>query len=815
MADIPEYEPTQQVSPGPLVNSAPIYEGYARIANQVEQVTRPLAQNLANQQAEKEGTIAGSDPAFRKTIPSIGEASQAFNEAALAANKQQVSADIIQNLNKFHQQAMFNNGQGVTDQSASAFSDQSKTYLNNLMATVPMQNRQLVKNLWTAKSTMLQSSLQGKLNQKQTNMMQFNFDTNHNVISGEMSASNQQGNYHYANTLRGQAIQNLKSAVEHGGMSPKIASKYEEQLEQDYVLSRAKGQVTGALNHFEIPFTVSANNRINHARADSIINSFQNNKKIQARYKNPLQLSSAVANLNQMVKQHYIQNKLEKINTDKQQKALNDQALYAGHTDTQLYNTVTSGMDPQKKAAFDNQHDMYLLAGTKIQNIKNGSLTEANQNYSDLVNAHNTINWSNPEQAESEKKVLGEVTNYAKQVIKEKVGDPSKNEAPHPMNFTQFNPAYQQVANKVEQNPQSYPDPSLTKSEAAINIQREQGYKEGQLEVLPQSSVQQNYTNMTSIANNPGELLAYIQHNLAKEVGNNPEAIGIALRQIRSYGPGMNNVAAFYSIASNPTTMGQADQVGVALQEPTRKWLDKTNVKLSDLYKKIDSRSGDYTSLLINNATSSQAQQVNQQILSYRDTIANIAAYNISKGVHKDTAINNATDLIYKNQASISHLNGNGYLVPTTDIKGNPIDKRNAAILINYTLQSAIKKGVQVPNSFESQALDQDIREKAFINHVMNTAKVQGVNGATYNFLTENNKVLRYKDGTPVELNYSDIANPNKEQESAIGIANKQLLKSSLGFSPLEDIYDVLHKHVEQEIQDFNAGTQTSTEEFF
>jgi hypothetical protein len=754
MPELPEYQPNQQVTPGPLVNSAPIYQGYAKLADQVEETTRPLAQQLRDQQVQHQATIAGQNDNFH-TIPSFGEAAQVYNEAGLAANKQQVTSDIIQNLTQFHQEAATNPNaqgvpQGVTTQSASQFAEKTTAYMHGLLSTVPQENRQYAKNLLANTATTYQSKLSATLYKQQQENSLLDWNSTHATLMGQVQSLNKEGRFHDANVLMAQGNLQTQSAMQHLGMSEKQAATTMEQDRQDHLLSRAQGQLNGMLNDPMAPLTPEAKKQ----QIKDYLHSVQNNPDFLGAFNNPFKQKRAMGVLQNQVNQFYQKDKVNQADLSTQISAANSQAYHTGSSNNSFTQQLMSNLSPQKQQEVQYSLDANAFAGQLMKNISNGSVTNIDSHLDDIKNQRSNLDFKNdPIGANIQDKVLASHQDEIKKMIEDK----KKN----PMNFLPQNESFMRQAQNIIDNPKKYPDTGGALSELKINYMKAQGYRENQYQLM-QIKQASDWANKISNAT-PEEFLSMIPE-IQKEVGNDPKYMNYFMQECHQADNSFNpSNYYFYGITRTNEGMAQAQTLSAAFKQPISVSLkgakDSTGkaVTQESLYSAIDNNK--VTAVL-------KASGVgNDYIAPSINAAAQFAAYKIWQGTDPATATSQAQQLFFTGNYQVDTLGNTSYVIPKTDGSGNKLDVNTTHDLLKGTMENNLLNGnISVPKSFP-YAGSEAVRKMAYANELMSNYRVIRSGSTSFNYMDSRGQIVKDNSGQPLQLNYSDITNPNSAQQ--------------------------------------------------
>tara|TARA_R110000796_G_scaffold132028_5_gene247519 strand:- start:411 stop:2741 length:2331 start_codon:yes stop_codon:yes gene_type:complete len=756
MPSLPEYVPNAQVSVGPLVDSSSIYEGYKGIANDVEETTRPIAQQLANTQAENDGSVAGMNPNF-KTVPSFGQAAKVFNEAGLAANKQQVGTNIMTTLNGIHRSlTMDANGNPIpaSQSSIDSLNSQGATYLHTLLSSVPKENRAFVQNEWTSKMTDIQSTFHKALFKQHHNTAVLSAYDSAHTLNGEISMQAENGNRGQALSKYGQQVQNINSNVKYGIIGPEEGSKLKIASQQSLQVSWYKGEIKRTLNNIETPYTVEANHQINLGKANEIVSHFENDSNVQSMFHSPLQMRRAVNILKSQIQSTDIKVKSDHAEIARQNKAQIDQAVHTGTYNLQDANTNMSRMTRSDKDFYWTKLQASALGGQNLQKLKFATQSQAQAINGQINDANSKLNWNDPERADIYQAVGYRVQKEAKQIMIDRK---------KPYTFIQDNPAYQAKIKNINSNPSSFTDIPLAKTNAALDIQRSMEYTDDQLEPIAKDSAIALHTKYKSMSG--PEQYQFITQSLPAMVGNSPKAISLTLRQMqRESGDSSPSPYMFASVVRNPNTSQYADDVAAAFKEPTSHWMKSiSGTSQKDIRAAVTNQSSG-----ILGAYKSQGM-TDDQLSKYVDSMTNAAAYMMSnKSEDLDTASSNSSDIFLGKQLNVNSLNSKSYVLPNFDLDGKKIDPEDAHAIINQKLRSISDGDLGIPNNIEPNVTDPHKRAEDYRAKIINSSYVANVGGTTIQFKDFKGNFIKDSKGKTYKLQYSEFNSPDVEQKKAI-----------------------------------------------
>lgn len=774
MADLPEFQENSQVTPGPLISAAPIYQANAKIADDIDDVTEPIAQNLRDQQVSNQAQQDGSNLNF-KAIPQIGVSSEVYNQIGLQANKDAISTSIITGLNAYHQQAL--NADGTIDPAAvQKFSQASQAQFNGLMQTVPFENRAWAKSLWASKVSDLQMNMQKQVMQQQKSNEAFNAFQASDAYGGEMVSANMQGNWQVAKSMLGAKIASAQKYGETGVLNPRFAAAQIQQAHQDYYTSYYQGNIQKILNNpNQTPATAE--------QANNLVQQFQNDPNVQASFKDPASLNAATKQLQEIIKQHGAKQTVNAQDLQRIKAAGLDQALHTGNVDPSIVQTVDAGdRDPLANASWHNQISMSQNLGQVKQSIINGTVSDAQNQLSQVQNMQKSLNWNDPLTSEDQKIVIARAMPILQQTLKEKLNNP--------MDSLQNNPNFIQDSQNITNSRNNYPDYKAAITQKALDYQQQQGFTPGQYSVLTSNQLKTIAVQTSNL--NPGQQLDYINKQIVPLVGNNPEFINTAMQQLQKYQKTSSSLFTLYATAQDPSTQQYSDDVGNALSQNTNQWLAQQKgstdiVKKNDLEKTTDTYLDSTLSVLKNQmAVSSYNADQNTQLQNVRNAAYNLAAYYVGqKSVDVNTAAKNAANIIVNDHYNTDSLMGSPYLVPKYSAVGQPIDPSAVHLLLQSRISSAIDKGLIVPSNFENPLVNQENPKAAQQNYVYSLMNQMHVinSGGTGLVIQDNNKnIVRTTDGQPVQLNWSELQNMSPEdQKTVYGNYTNPIAKFILG----------------------------------
>ena len=806
MPDLPEYQPNQQVTPGPLIDSAPIYQGYSKLADQIEETTRPFAQQLADKQAIDDATAAGSDPNFH-TIPSIGEAARVYNAAGLAANKQELNTNLIKGLTSLKNSLTLDaNGNPIpiSHDTVNQFNAKNTAYLQGILSTTPIENRQFVKNKWAAMSTDIQSSFQKQLNKQYQNDASLNAYDSYNTSIGNLSVEAKNGNLNQAASEYGQLVQNLNNNVQFGNMKPIVAARYKQQALQTMHLQTYSGNITRALNTYQGPYNPQAMHEINAKRGQEVITQFQNDPEVQKAYNTPLKMHSAVTYLKQQLQQQLGSQKVGQQQMALYKKALTDQVFSTGHVDPATNGLVTENMSPEQLNLWDEQLDFHRAAGLKLRELQTAPIQAVPKIAGDIMGPQNYNADKDPVGAELQKQAWQKLQSKVKQTVANRQ---------YGYSVVDGSQAYSEGSAQIDQNPRMYPDPNLAKSQLAVSIQRANGYNEDQLEVRPKQDAIAADKYFNSLT--PSAKINYVQNVLPTIVGKDPYIENLFLAQMQRESKD-SQVSGYMlsAVARDPSTNVHAFDVAQAQEHTTKEWADATagGIDMTKLKTSVSTAMSPVTSIFLK-------QGMDPKLIgNYQAPIENYAAYLMAtQSMNMKSAVKKAANVMLLDHYQQDSMNGASYNIPVTDYSGQPIDKSQIHAMLHVTLENALKGNIKVPPNFPDVYPTEKARQDAFKQDAANTVTVVPSGGTGLAFRYGKN-FLRMADGSPVVLSYSDAVNAQvKAQEQAEKIKAQEQSQGQgilgvipgLGSMQNKDAIDILSSTVPiKPVEDIAKGTK-------
>jgi hypothetical protein len=211
---LPRFIASTPIQPGPIVSTASVFDKLAKTFGSVVTAT-----------GARIGAQVGENLGFKPTL-AITPATKAFNQAGLQANKYAVAADIT-----VHSQDLLDEfGTNVNGpESLQAYQKTYQQYANDLLNTVPVENRGMTRNLLINQGMRGAAKISKKLQAQSTAEGLGNFYSAYSSFYNEMSntarqpsAASQQSALGYYGT-----ISNLLSDARNTGM---ISAKTEVDL---------------------------------------------------------------------------------------------------------------------------------------------------------------------------------------------------------------------------------------------------------------------------------------------------------------------------------------------------------------------------------------------------------------------------------------------------------------------------------------------------------------------------------------------------------------------------------------------------------
>ena len=232
---LPQFESTVTVQPGPLVSEAPSFEAAAKVAGNLSDMVDKNLQRKADQQAVAQGGIAGENLAFQPAKGG-GRAAEIYNQAALAANKYTLAADIgtkMQNLTGELSQNV--NGNETLDE----FRARAQGYGEGLLSNIPKANEPYAKNLLQAHANAGLTKLQGLVNKQNNEHAFVGFTTNFDTLKAQVGNFSRQGNGKMALGADAIAKHQIEDGIKAGWLTAAQAAGAKKSLHEELYNNRA------------------------------------------------------------------------------------------------------------------------------------------------------------------------------------------------------------------------------------------------------------------------------------------------------------------------------------------------------------------------------------------------------------------------------------------------------------------------------------------------------------------------------------------------------------------------------------------------
>lgn len=297
MSRLPRFE--QEGAPGFQPVTIPT-QGAASLTALGQQLQQVSTQQILKQQVQRAtalGAQAGEQPG-QLTLPTgTGIAQQAFNQAALQANKTMLGTDIILKTAQLRQNAVEQNPDAA--QALAQFNADSQQYINNLLPNVPEQNRAFATNFMAAHIGQAQIALQQNLIKQQrikgnaqfmVSDAAFQNDINNSInnINWNTTPEQVQQQIDAVGSKNAQRENTIQLAEEAQLITPKEATRLLLQNRQSFVNNLTISQFQSALRD---------------NRGDEFLKQVENNQLTRLDSISPIQRSQLVSQLLTVQKQ--------------------------------------------------------------------------------------------------------------------------------------------------------------------------------------------------------------------------------------------------------------------------------------------------------------------------------------------------------------------------------------------------------------------------------------------------------------------------------------------------------------------------------
>lgn len=772
---LPRYTASAGVSVGPQIDTSEMYNSYMKIFNDIDQVAKPIATNLADQQAKAQGELAGQNPGF-KSGPIIGRESAIYNQSALASNKMTITANAIQNINSMKQKALGinpdgtpikdenGNPVGVSPESIEQFNNELKAHTQSVLETAPNENRAYFKQFMALKSTNAAASLLQAYHKRVGIESTFNLmDSNSTNMSQVLDAisENTHKSLATASKLMTTNRQSLESAAISNGVSPKFVERIQNQNMQSVYEQHVK---TGFNTILSKPLTDK------YKLQDQL-------KEIQD-YQNNIRQSSASQTLLGDSKTNTLINNLKTI---EKQRFANQGAMSVSHANLgknlmmQSFKNPNQQLDPKQLAQYQSQSAISgkpedynnLLkesaiaqeAGSYVQNALSGDPRNIGMTLSQLEGKDASLKYRDNDDSARH-------SWYQEGIRKIKqLQDQYKR---NPVDFIKQTPGYQSTV-KNENETAGVMNPNA-ESDYIKNYQIAHGVDPHQVKIWDSNQLQSNTTAYKTA--NPVQRTNLI-NGWVNEYGND---VGLVFNQIENQPNGPKGLMTLYNNSVNPDTRSDVQTLNEAFAIPRKqaqqvftdsgtKWPSAKNDIKQDAQKTLD---------LFSKQSTYDPVQVDHQL----DLAASVASYLMgTKGMSYSAAIQKASDLIFNDHVNPGSFNGNSFAIPKYDIKGQPVDPTRIGPMLKTITLNKLRGGLMTDNQFPRNGLDEDMANQAYMNDTRLNGYWANTQGG-FVFMNSLNRQVKDKNGNPITLKISDYQNPTSDQNKALNLEISKVISN-------------------------------------
>jgi hypothetical protein len=338
--DLPRYINQGQIQPGPLVSSAPVWDQVSKIFGQFEV-----------QGAKEWGAAAGQQPGFQP-IALPGAAGQAFNQAALQANKFFVGADIskhMQELNAAYSQNIHGN------QSVSNYAQALNSYANQALSKIPAQNQPYARLMIQHLGARGLQDVQKKVTAQNNAVVSQHLHDEYQTYYNEMGNAARRGDQKLAGFYYQQIHQGLETGAQSGIMKPMEVEKYKQAAQKEF-------NVQHALGGFESLLTNPNDN------PDALMkykDDFMNSKALD-KVLSPEEREGVLRQMNALQKGRMRELGIGAAQLTQMSKNALTQAEAAGKVDPQLEATLEQNMSPAQWQEYQVNKGLAINRGTSL-----------------------------------------------------------------------------------------------------------------------------------------------------------------------------------------------------------------------------------------------------------------------------------------------------------------------------------------------------------------------------------------------------------------------------------------------------------------
>lgn len=759
MPDLPGYQSTAQVLPGPLVDSSPIFDGYQRLTNQIEENTRPAAINFQEQQQAKAGTIAGQKPGFH-TISSIGASSKAYNKAGLIAQKQMDTANVLQKLNEFHGESVENLDdkgvpQGITQDSVNGYNEKVEAYANQLMSQTAPENRLYIKNIIATTATGYHSKLISSLNKKQMDQASVQFVDSHSVLTANMQKANREGNFDLGNKLYAQSKIQISDGVDHMGITTKAAQHFNIQDRQSHMLSMAQGVVANRLNAPLTPLSSEVSLQVKQQNVKDYIKSMRTNTDFLSAFNTPFEQERAVSVLKNQANQYFQKDKVSKQALGEDLKASISQAVFTGISHSKTSLAVLDKLPPAMQSIHQAKLNMAAYLGQQIklaQNIPVDQLGHLHKRYEEHKATLDFKN--NPIEANAQNEVLNTYDKQLTQTISDRINDPIK--------ALNKNESYLKDKAAIINNPGQHPNPSNDISNLKLQYLKAQHYSQGSNQLADKDTRADWIRGIKG--KSAQDQISFMKSEIIPYVGSNPEHIEMAITNMQKQDHSFDqNPYILMKASLNPESSQHLTMMGNAFNQSIAESLKNQSRDVpytpNDIKQKIATEASPYMNALID-------QGISRTYLSkYYKSMGQIAAYGVSQSLDIDDATKTAVSIVIgKNVSNMESLNGASFIVPKYEANGNKINSSEMRSKITYAFYKNLNNSIKVPEDFDP-GVSGKTRKMSYASQTTNTGQVINVAGG-YKFRDGTNKgniLVNDKTNKPIYISNKELLDPTSK----------------------------------------------------
>lgn len=633
MATIPRYDSTLGIQPGSLIDNESVFDSAGKLFGNIQSKESQAFEQSQIHTAEQKGAVAGDQPNF-KPDSGGGAATEAFNQAALTANKYVLGADVIKNSNSIYNQV----SQKIDNNTIPNFNASFQGFSDGVLKNAPEENVPYLKNILAQQYNNGLNKLQKQMNVQNQSMQQYMIDQTTQTYANEATNSAREGNKNGSVSYLAQHQQMIHDAVQNGLMTPGQGALALQQ-------ARQQTQEQGIIHDYETA--------LQEGKGDEFIQRFQKSTQYD-KILSPSQKDVLVNNLLKLRSQQLAESGITKQKIAQMKNDAITQASNGVTPDSSNLNLIRES-DP----------DNYGLFQQKLNDASWQHSVTSVYRYAPLSQMDTAITQlkrTPPEEELKQSGISGEL--QTRQKASDQIQKYKQEFLKDPAGFTKNDPAYLSYQKEYSQYGMGSP------VEALIDIQKLRGIPQSKIRVMSNDYAAQVTQSIIQL---PAAQQIAALNEVQKEY---QQYTPIAMRDLARAGLPISS-QILIGMDSNPQSLQRIPDAINALETPDKE-LSSNISGISDVKKipqYVNSALNPYFNTI--NGYNGNIQSGRANITSQ---VTKFAKYLVSqKGMDPQAASKEAANTMINNNYDYQSYNGQHFRIPV-QYQNNSENINNAAL---------------------------------------------------------------------------------------------------------------------------------------